>query len=510
MTLDRGLAPIVGLAGFIVFSTTLLARHAAALPFWYDELLTLRLSELDSIGELWSALTAGIEFTPPLNYLATKYARLLPGPDTLTARIPALTGYVLLTMTIFVFLRRRIGAWLALAATALLPLANYTTTFAVEARPYMLVLGISGCALLCWQATLDSDRHAGRPALAPIGLSVSLALALLLHVWAILLPMAIAAGELAVTARTRMIRWRVLAAIAAATPVLAVYPAILNASSAVVFGGPVYGPSTQKLYASVRSGVPRPLVVLVAALVALAAARWARRLSARGEREGAGLLPEEMVVLIALLLSPLVPYVYAVMAEGAFMARYALFALPATVALVGAAFHRASGGNPLAGPWTAAVTLLGVLLLMPPKVPAIVSRLAVVESLTSAQSRLDPAVPIVLVNPTDVLPFDEQADDDLARRTIFVADPDLALEHTATNGIDLGYVRGARYLKLRPRLLEYGALTEYPRLYLAGKWQSLSWLPQQLERDGWRVTGIGGSAQAPLFEATRGASAARR
>jgi hypothetical protein len=500
---DRLLA-IVCLSAVVVFSVSLLGQRAASLPFWYDELLTVRLSQLDSVGELWRALTSGFEFTPPLGYLATKVSRSLPGPETLTLRVPALLGFVLLSVTLFVFLARRVGPWFALSAVALLPLAPYTVTYAVEARPYMLLLGVSGCALVFWQATIDTEGRAGRAALAPAALAISVALALLLHVWAVLLPLALAAGELVASARTRRMRWRVVVALAAATPVIALYPALLSASRTVVFGGPVYEPSLQRLHAALSSNVPRLRVLLGAALAAIVVGWWHRRRTGSDAATSGGFRPEELAVIAALLFSPLVPYVYAEIGRGAFMSRYAMYALPGIICLAGAAMHKLAVGGRLAGQCAAAVTLLGVLLYLPPKVTLADPQHGLMSNLAWAYDTLDRSVPIVLVNPVDVLPFDEQASDEQRVRTVFVADPQRALEETGTNGIDLGYVRGEPYLKLRTRRLSYEALVaEHSRLYLAGKWQALSWLPQRLARDGWKLTQIGGSAQVPVFEGTR-------
>lgn len=510
---DKGKGPVLGLAVLVLFSTTLFARRAASLPFWYDELLTVRLSALGGVSELWSALTGGFEFTPPLGYLATKLARTLPGPETLTARVPPLAGYVLLVVTLFIFLRRRIGGWFALSAVALLPLADFTIRYAVEARPYMLVLGMSGCALVFWQATVnkpgsgdrdpESDPSGQGGAWAPIGLAISVALALLLHVWAILLPLALAAGELVEVARSRSVRWRVVGALAAAAPVLGLYPAILSASRNVIFGGPIYEPTLLKLYGAIRSELPRPRALVAAALVAAFVAAWWARRRAPPEPPRPGLRPDELAVMWMLMLSPCVPYAYAQMARGAFMPRYAMYALPALICLAGVLLHRLGRGLRISGQCAAVVMLLGVLVYLPRKVPIERGRLAVVESLAGAHDRLDPSVPIVLVNPIDVLPFDEQAGEDLRLRTRYVADPGLALQETGTNGIDLGYVLGERYLKLSVRRVSYDELAGHSRLYLAGKWHELSWLPKRLQQDGWQLSPIGGTPQAPLFEGRR-------
>src|SRR5687767_13726040 len=112
----------------------------------------------------------------------------------------------------------RVGAKSAVTAVALVPLADYTVRYAVETRPYMLLLGVSAWALVCWQ------RLRLRPSLgAAAGLWALLTAALLLHVWAILLVMAIGAGELAAALRARAIRWRVALPIAAVLPVLGIH-----------------------------------------------------------------------------------------------------------------------------------------------------------------------------------------------------------------------------------------------------------------------------------------------
>jgi hypothetical protein len=208
-------------------------------------------------------------------------------------------------------------------------------------------------------------------------------------------------------------------------------------------------------------------------------------------------------VILSLLLSPIVPYVYASLSDGAFMTRYALFALPAIVTLIGLAAFYLGGRRQLASEAAATVAVLGLFVYLPSRMPIVVERLALIDSLSSLDGKLDPSVPVILVNPVDVTAFDEQADEALRSRAAFVADPDLALKYTGTNGIDLGYVRGEPYLNLRVERLSYEALTSHPRLYLAGKWQSLSWLPQRLNDDGWVIEEIGGTRQAPVFEARR-------
>jgi hypothetical protein len=487
-------------AAVLAFTAFLFARAAAGLPFWYDESLTVRLSRLKIPGELWRALTAGFEFTPPLIYMVTKMSRLLPGPETLTARLPGLVGFGVLVGALFVFLRRRIGSWFATAAVALLPLAEYAIRYAIEARAYMLLLGVSACALVSWESAT-----AGKSKAAPVALALTTACALLLHVWAIILPLALVAGEFVEWVRTRSVRWQVVWPLLAASPVLALYPVLLRSSKTVIFGGPAYEPTLDKLYAAFRSDIPRPRVIAATLLTAAVIGVWRRRGRLADLRSVTSLQATEIAVVLVLLVSPAIPYLYASAAAGAFMTRYALFGLPGMVCLLGAVLHVVGQGERLAGQAATIVALAGVLLYFPPKVPTTGSQSAILETLAIVGPSLDPGVPIVLVNPVDVTAFDEQAADVLRNRALFVADPNRALRYTRTNGIDFGYVRGQPYLNLRVRQLSYGELTKtFHRLYLVGKWQALSWLPQQLQDEGWTMRGVvGGLPQAPVVEARK-------
>lgn len=184
------------------------------------------------------------------------------------------------------------------------------------------------------------------------------------------------------------------------------------------------------------------------------------------------------------------------------MGRYALFALPAGVSFTGFLLWLAGRKMRLAGQAAAVVALAGVVLYLPPKVPVVEIPNFVAASVARLAGQLDESVPLVLVNPIDVTAVDEQPDNRLRERTVFVADPALALAYTGTNGIDLGYLLGEPYLGLRVRRLSYAQLTTgRNRLYLVGKWQALSWLPQRLRDDGWTLTSIGGTRQAPVFDA---------
>ena len=286
---------------------------------------------------------------------------------------------------------------------------------------------------------------------------------------------------------------------------LGIHAMLLKGTQTMVFENPAYLPSAAKLTAAWLSAVPR-LRVLLAVLAVAAIAGWLARRKARGAAAVVradpaaprGFAVDERVMLVACVLSPLVPFVYATIGRSPFMPRYALYALLGVVCL-SADLVRILAGPARNGALVAAlVALVGLARCLPPKTQPIVgAQPAVADALASARGLPD-GVPVVLVNPIDVLTYEIHASDAWLARSAFVADAALARAHTGTDAIDLGYIRGEPYLRLRSTRLEYADLARHERLLLVGKWQPLTWLPQRLRDDGWRIDRLGGTPQAPI------------
>ncbi|MEO8480808.1 MAG: hypothetical protein ABI634_01275 [Acidobacteriota bacterium] len=486
-----------------IYALGWLVRAGTRVPLWYDELFTVRLSAIPATRDLWRALLDSFDFNPPGLYLVTRIARLGPVADPLGARLPALVGVALLMATMFVFLRRRVGAAAATAAVALIPLSNFVGRYAIEARAYMLVLGVSGCALLCWQSIGETGGR--RRILAASGLAVAIAFALTLHVWSIILPAALLAGEAAITVRTGRIRWIAIVALAAAAPTLALYPALLAATKEVAFTNMVYSPTLPKLLSAMLTTVPRLRALAILALGVVAARVLARDLPHTDAGRSRGLLTEERIVLAGLVLSPVVPYAYAAATSGAFMTRYALFVVIGVTGLLADVLFAVSRRSAAAGTAAAVIASVTMWIYLPARVwvgpDQEVPSLAV---LRTADRLATGDVPVVLVNPLDPLAVDERATDRDRRALTFVADPVAARRYTGADLVDFTYLRGERYLHIRIPRTTYTDLTAHTaRIYLLGEWQPLSWIPQRLKGDGWTLTRVGGTDAAPLYEAVR-------
>ncbi len=318
----------------------------------------------------------------------------------------------------------------------------------------------------CWcvrdRARLLATTVDRRSLPAPLALACSVAAALPLHIPAILLPLALTAGEAVEFLRTRLLRVACHLAAPRRGAIACLYPILLRASKTVIFGGPAYAPTPDKLYAAFRSDVPRPRVVVAVVAATLVAGWWARRRAREQAHTAEASHPAEFAVFCALLASP----------ARALSLRYCQ---RRRVHDAVRRFRAASAGR---SHWRAAFCYWRRPATRGPERDACGTpgRLAVLSrqvtdrrqsergarSLTASSGLLDADVPLVLVNPVDVLAFDDQATDAERARAVYVADSTLALKYTGTNGIDLGYERGEPFLNVGVRRVSVRRPDERP------------------------------------------------
>jgi hypothetical protein len=147
---------------------------------WYDELLELTVASASSSRELLATVAAG-DHNPPLSHFLIRASISLLGDTEWAARFPAYLGMVTMLVAIYFFVSRwltRSYGILAMLVLMCLPIRIY----AIQARPYGLVLGFSALALLFYQQTL---RPSGRR-LALLGLAVCAGCLTATHYYAVL------------------------------------------------------------------------------------------------------------------------------------------------------------------------------------------------------------------------------------------------------------------------------------------------------------------------------------
>jgi hypothetical protein len=146
-----------------------------------DELLELAAAGAQTPHQVLSSLASGVDFNPPLSHFIIRYSTALLGNTETAARLPAFLGIVVLLICLYVFVSRELGRTCGVLAMLVI-LCSPVREYAVQARPYGLVLGFSGLILLCYRrATAPTSRS-----LALVGVAICAAALTASHYYAVL------------------------------------------------------------------------------------------------------------------------------------------------------------------------------------------------------------------------------------------------------------------------------------------------------------------------------------
>lgn len=201
----------------LLLSAVLSLVWSHARLMWNDEFLSFYGDALPSLGEVLQVqLHTPISLDPPTYHLLSHLSMEAIGRNAMALRLPALAGFLLLQVSLFLLVRRLAGVRAALVAMAL-PMCTASFRFSVEGRPYGLLLGLYAACLLCWYTAADRhDRELGvsRTGLL-FGLALTIALAVTSHYFGVLILVPVALGELARTVQRRRFDWAMVGALAA-------------------------------------------------------------------------------------------------------------------------------------------------------------------------------------------------------------------------------------------------------------------------------------------------------
>ena len=289
---------------------------AAMRPLWYDEIFTAYLARLGSTTQLWAALSQATDVTPPLFNLITRESVLLFGPTELALRLPETIGFWVMSLCIFAFVYKRSSILYAIAAL-LVPICIHAGVYASEARPYGLLLGGCGIALVCWQAAADGHRRV----LAITGLALSLAATTSVHYYGALFVFPLTLGESIRTFQRKKMDWPVFAALLAAPIALLLHQNWIRIAmtysggewSAISLGALV---STYSVMLGKYTPVAFAGIILTIGMMLM------------NRTKGYSILPAtpawEMAAIAGMILLPIVVIFVAFITNGIFTFRYAL------------------------------------------------------------------------------------------------------------------------------------------------------------------------------------------
>lgn len=300
-----------------------------------------------------------ISLDPPTYHLLSHVMMRWLGVSATALRLPALLGFLLFQATLFLFVRRLAG-WRAGIIAMLFPVGTVSFFYAVQGRPYGLLLGAYGLAMLCWQAATRAQR--GRRTGWLVGLVFALVLGITSHFFGLLILIPVFAGELVRIALRRKIDWAVVFCIVAGLASVALVLPFQRAAAEYrvhYYNAHVSWHVVPQAYAALyvaHHGLPRPeqyvyLTVLCVASVVVAVAcglRWRR--SHRWHHEYAA--------VAALAILPVFGYLLGVFVTHTADVRYVIATLFAMMAALGIALEPALRRNFI---FAAAVILVSVM-----------------------------------------------------------------------------------------------------------------------------------------------------
>jgi mannosyltransferase len=478
-----------GIGVLIAYTALRNVWAAAARPFWYDELCTVAVARPSSVSATWAALQGAKDGNPPLFYLIEHFARNITANELVSYRLLSIAGFCCVLWFLFGVIRKRNGSAVAFICSAVVLLTPLYRPYAVEARPYSMVVACIAIALFCYQRAPRT--------LWVILMGLSLALAEALHFYALFGFVPFAVAEAAMIVRTKRVRWGVWAALAFGFLPLAFSWRILAGFKAF-YGAHFWAPATlvrlvnsYALFFKTFGPIAVSMVVILA-IVAL----W----PGRGEPADF----HERLLAVALLGLPLVAFIAAKVGHAGFVERYgipAVLGMPLALAYMLRMFGRRSLACFAAFVmlavtlqegffWTAESGAFGKLVSPADPIERLLNR-------SAARSDL----PVVVSDGHEYVPAAYYASPEWAKRLVAVADPEQAITSSGSDSLDKQLL--ALRCCLTVQVYEFRDFAAgHPSFLLYSGGGELDWWPFRLLHDGYSLQLLAAEGNHRLYLAT--------
>ena len=469
------------LAVFSAVFLVLSLLQDATRPLWNDELFTFYISRQNSLGDVWKALLTGAEQLPLFFFAIVRLSRGLFGTTSVALRLPETLGFLLMNISIFLFVRKRVPASYGLLGF-MFPAVTQAYYFAYEARPYGLVMGFAGLAMLCWQNAAEGRR---RP-LSLTGVALFLACALNCHYYAVLLLFPFGLAELVRYWNRRRFDWGMSIAIAASVvPLVFSLPVIRAASK---YSSHFWAKPSWTLMVSfyedllMPSGFALLLIGVISGLVI-----YARRDDGIERSRKARVPAHEFALAIGFVLLPTVAICLAKFVTGAFTSRYAIYAVIGLSIFLAWSFARIGRGNSalgllLAGTVAFCWLIIGIRQYQQFRWNALMED-QTFDYLASTGTDL----PLVILSPHQFFVQSHRAAAKGRGHLIYLGDVPLALKYTGTDTVERGLLTLRNYAPLDVE--DYHRFVARHQSFLAyGYPDPFGWVLEDLMQHGWRVS----------------------
>ncbi len=420
--------------------------------FWYDELFTFYMCRLPSISAVWAAIKDGADLNPPLFYAATRACRAVFGNGELATRLPAVFGFLAMSLCIFHFVSR-FGSRLAGLASMSVTVITGSYYYASEARAYGMVLGFSGLAAIFWQSAARGERRR----IALPGLAAALAGALLSHCYAVLVMVPFALAEAARSISRRKVDWPMLAWLAVPCPAVLTYLPMFAVTRGNLFDNPVFRPTWGSIAACYATHFGAALWPALAGLAVLALVGPAPE-EASSEDKGCAIPAHEIVLAVGFALAPVFGVLLAMGLTGVFMDRYGVPALIGGSILIGALIAYKARRSKAAAAAVLFLFIGAFVLNSAGWMAGLRAEPADAKTIPRPQlvlSELSRGVPIVITNGLLFLEFDHYESKAVADQLYFLTDAAEAVRYTGTSAFDSGFYVLRRWFPIRAHLADY-------------------------------------------------------
>jgi len=481
---------------FLIALTSVLYLVAAVSrsrrPFWYDELFTLYVSQLDGMSTVWAALKDGADLNPPLFYITTRFFTSLAGANELSLRLPAILGYLVLCLSLRTFTARKLGFAWGLAAMWI-PMICGSMFYATEARAYGQVLGFTGLAAVAWQGLQASSRRTQNL----LCLAACLAGALLTHCYAVLILAPFGLAEAARSWQHRRIDWPAAAAVCLPGLVALSYLPLMGAISPVAVDNEVFRPTWMSIpmfFTFMLWPVILPILAASMAVPIHGLSRPSR------PAKGNGFALSESILALGFLLVPLLAMLLAALVTRIYMPRYGLAAILGLTIFLCSLLWRMGERRTAAG-YTAAAVFAISFLLIPGRWPHNQTREQDLFAQAMKLETTQPELPIVVSSGLLFLEIDHYAPPPLASRLHFIGDAALARKWTGTDMFDKSFPGLRRWFPLRASLEAPDSfLPSHTRFLVYGMvGHPMDWLVDELRVRRWNLKTLDQNADRILY-----------
>lgn len=312
---------------------------AVTKPLWFDELITLAMSSQPSMRTVWAALARAVDGQPPGFHAVEWVVSNLFHNKEIALRLPAILAFPCTLVCVFVFVKKRSGELIAFLCAFLLLSTILFERYAVEARPYSMLVACIAFALVCYQRLPSLFWTAM--------LGISLALAQALHYYAVFAMVPFGLAEAVVFVRTRRFRWGVWLALACgAIPLVLFWPLLEHFKAyqgAHYFGLATYTvtslPSSYGAYFLTDSAFGAAVFALAVAGVIGSHLLLRPGTPSEGKTRDADVV--EGTLLLALVASPIITFCLVKIMRGGMRESYSLSAIIGITIAVGCALSLA-------------------------------------------------------------------------------------------------------------------------------------------------------------------------